>query len=82
MVEQNGSLSLSASTVPFGSEVKVSWKVPDDEATNKDWIGGNVWLNFTLFKSEHKCALISCRTTWLGNDGAVQYKAQHNTIMI
>lgn len=39
VVEQNGSLSLSALTVPFGSEVKVSWKVPVDEATNKDWIG-------------------------------------------
>ncbi|KAL9952296.1 hypothetical protein ACROYT_G039531 [Oculina patagonica] len=39
VVEQNRSLLLSASSVPFGSPVKVSWSVPVDEATNKDWIG-------------------------------------------
>ena len=39
MIEQNRSLSLFVSTVSFGSPVKVSWKVPVDEATNKDWIG-------------------------------------------
>ena len=40
IVEQNRSLVLSASSVPFGSPVQVSWSVPVDEATNKDWIGG------------------------------------------
>lgn len=39
VIEQNRSLSLSVSTLPFGSPIKVSWKVPVDEATNKDWIG-------------------------------------------
>ncbi|XP_068729574.1 uncharacterized protein [Montipora capricornis] len=39
VIEQNRSLSLSVSSVPFGISVKVSWKVPVDEATNKDWIG-------------------------------------------
>ena len=39
VIEQNRSLSLSVSSVPFGMPVKVSWKVPVDEATNKDWIG-------------------------------------------
>ena len=40
IVEQNRSLLLSASSVPFGSPVQASWSVPVDEATNKDWIGG------------------------------------------
>ncbi|KAJ7379805.1 hypothetical protein OS493_012552 [Desmophyllum pertusum] len=39
VVEQNRSLVLSASNVPFGSPVTASWTVPVDEATNKDWIG-------------------------------------------
>jgi len=39
VIEQNRSLSLSVSTASFGTPVKVSWKVPADEATNKDWIG-------------------------------------------
>lgn len=39
VIEQKRSLTLSSTTAPFGSPVKVSWNVPIDEATNKDWIG-------------------------------------------
>lgn len=39
VIEQKRSLTLSSTTAPFGSPVKVSWDVPIDEATNKDWIG-------------------------------------------
>ncbi|XP_070541534.1 uncharacterized protein [Ptychodera flava] len=39
VVEQPRSLRLSSSSVKFGSNLTVSWSVPRDEATNKDWIG-------------------------------------------
>ncbi|CAH3145642.1 unnamed protein product [Pocillopora meandrina] len=39
IIEQNRSLVLSTTQAAFGSPVKVSWSVPVDEATHKDWIG-------------------------------------------
>ena len=39
VIKQKRSLTLSSTTAPFGSPVKVSWNVPIDEATKKDWIG-------------------------------------------
>lgn len=39
IIEQNRSLVLSKTHVAFGSAVNVSWSVPVDEATDKDWIG-------------------------------------------
>ncbi|EDO36414.1 predicted protein [Nematostella vectensis] len=39
LIVQNRSMSLSASKVSYGKPVTVSWSVPQDEATEMDWIG-------------------------------------------
>ena len=39
LIEQNRSLTLSVKSIPSGKPVTMSWSVPVDEATHKDWIG-------------------------------------------
>ena len=40
MVNQERKMNLSPSTIESGSDVTVSWSMPKDEASSKDWIGG------------------------------------------
>ena len=40
IVNQKRDMHLSSSTIESGSDVTVSWNMPKDEASSKDWIGG------------------------------------------
>ncbi|XP_077992289.1 uncharacterized protein LOC144446407 [Glandiceps talaboti] len=39
VVKQEKSLNVSNTSIQYGNNLTVSWSIPTDEATNKDWIG-------------------------------------------
>lgn len=39
IVNQDRKMTVTPSTIASGSDLTVTWNMPKDEASNKDWIG-------------------------------------------